>query len=182
MKTTAKLIGVLAIASALPASYLQAQCGDHHHGAGWHGVGCPGAGSQGAGSQGGGCQGAGCQGASCWSASGQYGRMYDPKTVETVKGEVVSVEKFTPAKGMSSGVHLLLKAGKETISMHLGPSWYLENQDAQVEPKDKIEITGSRLTLDGKPVLVAAEVKKGDGNLKLRDENGVPMWAGWRKR
>ena len=110
------------------------------------------------------------------------GRMYDPKTVETVKGEVVSVEKFTPAKGMSAGVHLLLKTGKETISVHLGPTWYLENQDAQVEPRDKIEITGSRLILDGKPVLIAAEVKKGDGVLKLRDENGVPMWAGWRKR
>jgi len=108
--------------------------------------------------------------------------MYDPKTVGTVKGEVVSLEKFTPGKGMSSGVHLLLKAGKETISVHLGPSWYLENQDAQVEPKDRIEITGSRLTLDGKPVLIAAEVKRGDGILKLRDENGVPMWAGWRKR
>jgi len=177
MKTTAKLIGVLVIASALPASHLQAQCVDHHHGAGWHGAGCQGAGSQGVG-----CQVAGCLGGSCWSASGQYGRMYDPKTVETAKGEVVSVEKFATTNGMSAGVHLLLKTEKETISVHLGPSWYLENQDAQVEPKDKIEITGSRLTLDGKPVLIAAEVKKGDGVLKLRDENGVPMWAGWRKR
>jgi len=108
--------------------------------------------------------------------------MYNPKTVETAKGEVVSVEKFATTNGMSAGVHLLLKTGKETISVHLGPSWYLENQDAQVEPKDKIEITGSRLTLDGKAVLIAAEVKKGDGILKLRDENGVPLWAGWRKR
>ena len=177
MKATANLIGVLVIAGALPASQLQAQCEDHHHGAAWHGAGCQRAGSQGDGSH-----RAGCQGAGCWSASGQYGRMYDPETVETVKGEVVSVEKFTPANGMSSGVHLLLKTGKETISVHLGPSWYLDNQDAQVEPKDKIEITGSRLTLDGKPVLIAAVVKKGDGVLKLRDENGVPMWAGWRKR
>ena len=110
------------------------------------------------------------------------GRMYDPKTVETAKGEVLSVEKFTTTNGMSAGVHLLLKTEKETISVHLGPSWYLENQDAQVEAKDKIEITGSRLTLDGKAVLIAAEVKKGDGILKLRDENGVPLWAGWRKR
>lgn len=172
MKTTVKLISVLVIAGALPASYLHAQCGERHHGAGWHGAGCPG----------GGAQGAGCRGGSCWSASGQYGRMYDPKTVEIVKGEVVSVEKFTPAKGMSSGVHLWLKTGKETISVHLGPSWYLDNQDAQVEPKDKVEITGSRLTLDGKPVLIAAEVKKGDEILKLRDGNGLPMWAGWRNR
>ena len=36
MKTTAKLIGVLVIAGALPASHLQAQCGEHHHGAGCH--------------------------------------------------------------------------------------------------------------------------------------------------
>ncbi len=94
----------------------------------------------------------------------------------------MSVEKLTPVKGMSSVVYLLLKTEKETISVHLGPSWYLDNQEAQVEPKDKIEITGSRLALDGKPVLIAAEVKKGDGILKLRDENGVPMWAGWRRR
>lgn len=94
----------------------------------------------------------------------------------------MSVEKFTPAKDMSSGVQLLLKTEKETIAVHLGPSWYLDNQDAQVKPKDKVEITGSRLTLDGKPVLIAAAVKKGDAILKLRDENGFPVWAGWRKR
>jgi hypothetical protein len=80
MTTTVKLIGVLVIAGALPASHLQAQCVDHHHGAGWHGAGCQGAGSQGVG-----CQVAGCLGGSCWSASGQYGRMYDPKTVEIAK-------------------------------------------------------------------------------------------------
>jgi len=142
--------------------HLRAQCVGHHHGAGW--------------------QGAGCQGAGCWSASGPYGRIYDPKTVETVSGLVTGVEKFTPARGGSAGVHLQLKTDKGTISVHLGPSWYLENQEAQVEAKDKIEVTGSRITLDGKDVLIAAEVKKGDGVLKLRDENGIPLWAGWRKR
>ena len=174
MKMNAKLIGVMVIAGALAAARVQAQCGGEHHGAGGHhsGIGCQGQGSQ----------GSECQGASCWSASGQYGRMYDPKTVETVKGEVISVEKFTTAKGVCPGVHLLLKTGKETIPVHLGPSWFLDNQDAQVEPKDQIEITGSRITLDGKPAIVAAEVKKGDWILKLRDENGVPIWAGWRKR
>jgi hypothetical protein len=108
--------------------------------------------------------------------------MYDSKTVETVKGEVVSVEKFIPTNGGSSGVHLLLKTEKETISVHLGPSWFLDNQEAQVVPEDNIEIIGSRLTLDGKPVLIAAQVKKGDGVLKLRDEKGIPLWAGWRKQ
>lgn len=31
-------------------------------------------------------------------------------------------------------------------------------------------------------LFIAAEVKKGDEVLKLRDENGMPYWAGWRKK
>jgi hypothetical protein len=82
---------------------------------------------------------------------------------------------------MSSGVHLVLKTGTGEVSVHLGPQWYLENQDVKIEPKDKLEIKGSRVTMDGKPALIAAEIKKGDGVLRLRDEAGVPMWAGWRR-
>ena len=31
-----------------------------------------------------------------WGAGDAYSRMYNPKTVEALSGEVVSVEKFTP--------------------------------------------------------------------------------------
>lgn len=117
-----------------------------------------------------------------WGAGSQYDRMFDTSTVQTVGGEVVSVDKFTPASGMSSGVHLLVKTATETISVHLGPSWFIENQDTKIAPKDKIEVKGSRVTYKGKPAIIAAEVKKGDDVLRLREANGVPVWAGWRKR
>lgn len=117
-----------------------------------------------------------------WGVGSQYSRMYDLKTVETASGEVVSVDIMTPMKGMSGGVHLMLKIDKGEISVHLGPSWYLENQDTKIEPKDKIEVTGSRITFEGKPAIIAAEVKKGDETLKLRDEKGFPLWSGWRRR
>jgi hypothetical protein len=117
-----------------------------------------------------------------WGAGSRYARLYDTNTVETIKGEVVSVEKFSPGRGMSSGVHLQLKTPGETISVHLGPSWYLDNQETKIEPKDNIEVTGSRITFEGKPAIIARDVKKGDEVLKLRDENGVPRWAGWRRR
>lgn len=122
------------------------------------------------------------EGSGGWGMGSEYGRMYDPKTVETVSGEVVSVDKITPAKGMSYGVHLTLKTGKETIPVHLGPGWYIEKQDTKIEPKDKVEVKGSRVTYEGKPAIIAAEVKKGDEVLKLRDENGIPVWSGWRRR
>ncbi len=122
------------------------------------------------------------KGSGGWGVESQYGRMYDPKTVETIAGEVVSVERITPTKGMSYGVHVVVKTDKDNVSVHLGPGWYLENQDVKIEQKDKIEIKGSRVTFQGKPAIIAAEVKKGDETLQLRNENGFPVWSGWRRR
>jgi hypothetical protein len=117
-----------------------------------------------------------------WGAGSAYAKMYDPKTVETVSGEVLSVDRLTPMKGMEYGVHLLLKTDNGTISVHLGPGWYIENQDVKVEPKDRVQVRGSRITFDGKPAIVAAEMTKGDEILKLRDDAGFPLWSGWRRR
>jgi hypothetical protein len=124
------------------------------------------------------------KGSGGWGREGSYckTRMYDPKTVTTVSGEVVSIDKITPMRGMSYGVHLTVKTDNETVSIHLGPAWFIENQDIRIEPKDQIEVKGSRITLEGKPVIIAAEVTKGDEVLKLRDENGFPAWSGWRRR
>jgi hypothetical protein len=122
------------------------------------------------------------RGSQGWGHGSDYARLYDAKTVETVKGEVVSVQTFTPGKSMGYGVHLQLKTGKETLSVHLGPSWYIENQDTRIEAKDVVEVKASRVTFEDKPALIAAEVKKGDETLHLRDEYGYPAWAGWRRR
>jgi len=122
------------------------------------------------------------RGAGGWGPGTRYDRLYDPKTVETISGEVLSVDRIIPMKGMYYGIHLMVKTDKETISVHLGPGWYIENQEIKIEPKDKVEVRGSRITFEGKPAIIAAEVKKGDETLKLRDENGFPVWSGWRRR
>ena len=100
-------------------------------------------------------------------------RNYDPKTVETVQGKVLSVEKM---QQRGRGVHLMLQTDKETIAVHLGPSWYIDQQTPKIETNDTITVTGSRVTVDGKPAIIAVQVKKGDEILKLRDENGIPVW------
>jgi len=122
------------------------------------------------------------RGSGGWGPGSQYNKMYDPKVVETITGEVTAVDRITPAKGMSGGVHMNVKTDKETISVQLGPSWYLENQDVKIEAKDKVEVKGARTTFAGKPAIIAAEVKKGDEVLKLRDDSGFPVWSGWRRR
>ena len=83
---------------------------------------------------------------------------------------------------MNPGIHAVVKTDEEMISVHLGPEWYIENQDISINPKDKIEVKGSRITFEGKPAIIAAEVKKGDEVLTLRDASGFPAWSGWRRR
>ncbi|HEX5607453.1 MAG TPA: DNA-binding protein [Candidatus Binatia bacterium] len=122
------------------------------------------------------------RGSGGWGPGTPYNRMYDPKAMETISGEVISIDRITPNKGMAAGIHMNVKTDKETISVHLGPSWYLENQDVKIEPKDTVEVKGAKTTFAGKPAIIAAEVKKGDETLKLRDESGFPVWAGWRRR
>jgi hypothetical protein len=113
-----------------------------------------------------------------WNASTQSTRLYDNKTVKTISGEVVVVDTLPSQKGMRGGIHMMLKSDKETISVHLGPSWFLEKQKVKVAVGDKIVATGSRITYQDKSTIIAAEVKKGEELLKLRDENGIPLWSG----
>jgi len=115
-----------------------------------------------------------------WGPGSRYQRMYNPATVETLTGQVIAVDTFAPGKGMGRGVHLMVKTEKETIPVHLGPSWYVQEQGVTFVAGDQITVTGSRIDFKGKPAVIAAEVKKGDQVLKLRDANGIPVWAGWQ--
>lgn len=124
----------------------------------------------------------GMRGMGGWGHRGNYGRMYNTNTVETITGKVIGVDTFTPMGGMSRGMHLQLQTDNQTVDVHLGPAWYLENQKVEIKPNETIEVKGSRITFAGKPAIIASEVKKGNEILKLRDEKGFPVWSGSRYR
>jgi hypothetical protein len=126
--------------------------------------------------------GFGGEGSGGQPADGAYGRVFDPKTVVTVSGTITSLGEITPSEGMGVGVHLMLRTKTESVEVHLGPRWYLESQGAHLKVGDAIEVRGSRIQIDNKPALVAVEIKRGDEVLILRDADGVPRWAGWRRR
>jgi len=125
--------------------------------------------------------GFGWRGSRGWAADGPYGRLFDPKTVETVSGTITSLAEITPIKGMGVGVHLMLKTTTETVDVHLGPRWYLESQDADLKAGDAVEVRGSRIQIGKKPAILAIEIKRDGDVLVLRDANGTPRWAGWRR-
>jgi hypothetical protein len=105
-----------------------------------------------------------------------YGGRYDPQTVETVSGEVISVDKVAYGRRGSYGIHVLLRTDKGEIPVHLGPSWFVDRQTMKVALHDRVEVTGSRVIYGGKPALIAAEVRKGSETLQLRSRDGLPLW------
>ena len=107
---------------------------------------------------------------------------YDLKTMETVQGIVVAAPRPTPKGGMPERAQLTLKTEKETLTVYLGPGWFLEKQGVKIGDLDQIRVSGSRIRVQGKPALLAGEVRKGDQVLKLRDEQGKALWLSPQKR
>jgi hypothetical protein len=95
-----------------------------------------------------------------------FSQNYNVNTVETLNGQIMRVDKFSSGKN-SSGIHLLLKTGKDSIAVHVGPEWYLMKQNVQFNVNDNIEVKGSRMMYDNRPAIIAAEIKKGNSTLVL---------------
>jgi hypothetical protein len=105
---------------------------------------------------------------------------YNPQTVATVKGQVESLGSYgmTGWKTMP-GMQvqgLLLKTDQGKMTVHLGPPAYVRNQGFDLKQGDSLEVTGSQVTRDGQTLLLAAQVKKAGQTLKVRDEQGAPLW------
>jgi hypothetical protein len=101
---------------------------------------------------------------------------FNPKTIETVQGIVVEAPQVKES-GIPEMEHLTLKTKQEKLTVVLGPNWYLAQQAWKINLLDHLAVTGSRLDLEGKPALIAQEVKKGEHVMKFRDSSGRPLWA-----
>jgi len=105
----------------------------------------------------------------------RYRRMFDPKKIETVIGEIVKVE-------FNEGLKLIVYTDmKKPVLVALGPAGYFESQEKILRPGDKITVTGSRVVVDDTPFLIATKIKEGKEELQLRDNEGHPIWIGWKQ-
>lgn len=117
-----------------------------------------------------------------WAAN-YYQWNWNPATVETLKGEVMTKDTITPSKGRSGmpAVGMTLKKEDDYAAyVHLGPQWYFDKQDLGINVGDKIEVTGSKITVEGNSVILVSSIKKGDRTWQFRDQQGFPFWSGRR--
>ena len=109
-------------------------------------------------------------------------RLYNPQTVTTVTGQVEKLEEL-PSMGGGGGMGMnfrgvRLKTDQGSLIVYLGPGWYLDEKKLAVKVGDTVAATGSQVTLNNQPALIAREIKVNDTTLKLRDDQGLPVWRG----
>lgn len=105
-----------------------------------------------------------------------YSTLFNPGTVETISGEVVRVEQTSAGNGADYCIHALLKTPQGQVTAILAPKGFMDERKLAIAPKDRVSVTGSRISILNKPFILAMEVE-GDRTMKLREANGRPAWA-----
>jgi len=101
----------------------------------------------------------------------------------TINGKVSQVLTETLQDKMHPGMAILVDSKeKGRVRVHLGPVWYLERQEFDLEPGQEVQVQGICMEEKGETRLIAVQVTVGDSVLLLRDQEGRPMWEALRKR
>jgi hypothetical protein len=111
-----------------------------------------------------------------------YMLSFDPATLQTVEGTVVRIHQVPHPNVWLTGVQLGLRTHDGEISVHLGPSWFIDNQELHLEVEDHVSVTGSHVRPNGVETIVATDVRRGDELLHLRAPDGMPVWVAWHWR
>lgn len=130
----------------------------------------------------------------CWSGGGRnYNNgycqnfkngnapFYDLKSEIKINGTMESFDVIR-GKGMRGGLEITLNDGKDKFIVHVGPTWYLDDINLDVNNGDKLEIFGSKVEMNGKTVILASKITQNGKTYSLRDKYGFPKWSGRNRK
>jgi sporulation protein YlmC with PRC-barrel domain len=131
--------------------------------------------------------------AAAWMPGSEFLSNFDPNAMTTVTGVIDSVGTFTPDEIRRSsqrdhdrsghtpdtvdGIRLRVKTTDgNRVTVYAGPQPFADKNNIQFYYGDNVKITGSKVNVDGRGVIMATEITKGNQTLKLLDNTGRPLW------
>lgn len=105
---------------------------------------------------------------------------YDAAKEVTIKGTIEDVTEMAMGKN-EVGVHLIVKTTTETIEVRLCPSSYVKDFEANLTKGQSLQVTGAKVKIEEKDVILAREIVQGNNTITLRDKKGEPVWT-WLKK
>jgi len=105
------------------------------------------------------------------------GPKYDVKNEVKIKGVV---EEVRQVPGQFEGIHLVVKTDTKTVLVHVAPADFLKDIDTSFNKGDQVEIVGCKAPDATEEEILAREITVGQNTTTLRDDKGIPVWAGWK--
>src|SRR5271169_1139489 len=105
------------------------------------------------------------------------GPKYDVKNEVKVKG---AVQEIRDVPGPFEGTQLVVKTETKTVLVHVAPSDFLKEMDTSFKVGDQVEVVGCKAPNATEEEILAREITVGQNTTTLRDDKGIPVWAGWK--
>jgi len=104
------------------------------------------------------------------------GPKYDVANEIKVKGVV---EDISEVPGPYEGTRLMVKTDTGSVLVRLAPASFLKEIDASFAKGDQVQVTGAKAPDTAEEEILAREITVGSNTITLRDDKGIPVWAGW---
>lgn len=105
------------------------------------------------------------------------GPKYDIANEVKIKGVV---EEVREVPGDFEGTVLLVKTDSGSVLVHVAPADFLKDMDTTFKKGDEVQITGAKAPDTTEAEILAREITVGTNTTTLRDDKGIPVWAGWK--
>jgi sporulation protein YlmC with PRC-barrel domain len=104
-----------------------------------------------------------------------YGELFNPGKIETVSGKIVKVRYYDELR------LIIYTNAKKPVLVALGPTDYFEGQNKLLKVGDMVSVTGSMISVDDTPLMIATKIKESNKEMQVRDNEGYPIWMGWKE-
>lgn len=122
---------------------------------------------------------AGVLASGAWAqTSSKTGPKYDTKNEVKIKG---MIEEVRQVPGSFEGTFLVVKTEGKTVVVRAAPADFLKEMEANFAKGDLVEVVGCKAPNTTEEEILAREIIVGQNTTTLRDDKGVPVWAGWKR-
>jgi hypothetical protein len=100
---------------------------------------------------------------------------YDLATETTMKGVVEEVKDVPGGCLGHTCVHVMLKTESGITEVQVAPEGFLHDMQFELAKGDHLQITGSKVTVDGASLVLARSITRGNDELVVRNDEGGPL-------
>lgn len=110
-------------------------------------------------------------------SASKTGPKYDMANELKIKGVV---EEVRDVPGDLEGTQLVVKTDTKTVLVYAAPGAFLKEIDTAFAKGDQVDVTGAKAPNAAQETILAREITVGTNTFTLRDDKGIPVWAGWK--